>query len=308
MIKKVLAISLMASTLFAVPAIETPAVTQTPAPIEVQAAAEISSKPGMQRRISVPLPDPTPTPTPTPEVVEEPVVASNELTAFSARYDAYQQANPNMEWADVVLRVNLGLDYPNYEGVMRSNNPSSTSVFMSKHYGVFTSWRPDDLTDIPSQYGESGEELQTECYNAFALMSAETDALGLVLYIDSGRRTNRSSYDANDIWNLRHGHSEHQTGLAIDFKVKGEWHRTRSGYEFEKTAEYAWLMENAYRYGFILSYPEDKTDITGIGYEPWHWRYVGVEIATDMKVKGFTTYHEYWATHLIQTEIWNYAS
>ncbi len=67
------------------------------------------------------------------------------------------------------------------------------------------------------------------------------------------------------------GHSEHETGLAVDFNTVTE--------EFEDTAGFAWLMENAADYGFILRYEEDTTEITKVDYEPWHFRYVGEEHA-----------------------------
>ena len=63
------------------------------------------------------------------------------------------------------------------------------------------------------------------------------------------------------------GHSEHQTGLAIDFSLADNAEKTTKNWE--------WLANNAYKYGFILRYPEGKEDITGYDYEPWHYRYVG---------------------------------
>jgi len=79
------------------------------------------------------------------------------------------------------------------------------------------------------------------------------------------------------------GCSEHETGLAIDITRKGVW-RTDPG--FHGTKEFEWLQKNAYVYGFILRYPRGKEVTTGISYEPWHWRYVGVEAATEMKMSG----------------------
>lgn len=67
------------------------------------------------------------------------------------------------------------------------------------------------------------------------------------------------------------GYSEHQTGLAIDF--------SESGNQIHNDQMWDWLKQNAYKYGFILRYPEDKYDITKITYEPWHYRYVGKEVA-----------------------------
>ena len=86
-------------------------------------------------------------------------------------------------------------------------------------------------------------------------------------------------------WVAVPGTSEHQTGLAIDI--------TSTNYQVldkqqENTPEQKWLMENSYKYGFILRYPEGKTEITGIQYEPWHYRYVGKEAAKEIKEKGIT--------------------
>ena len=74
------------------------------------------------------------------------------------------------------------------------------------------------------------------------------------------------------------GSSEHNLGYAMDIVCVDEW--------FEDTDEFNWLMKNAQDYGFILRYPKDKQDITKVTYEPWHWRYVGVEHAKKMKATG----------------------
>jgi len=79
------------------------------------------------------------------------------------------------------------------------------------------------------------------------------------------------------------GCSEHETGLAIDITRKGVW-RTDPGFDTSK--EFAWLQKNAQDYGFILRYPKGKEAVTGVAYEPWHWRYVGVEDAIKIKNSG----------------------
>ena len=76
------------------------------------------------------------------------------------------------------------------------------------------------------------------------------------------------------------GCSEHEAGLAMDI--------VSTDASFAATKEYAWLVENAHQYGFILRYPKDKTGITLVKYEPWHWRYVGAEHAAKMKESGQT--------------------
>lgn len=74
------------------------------------------------------------------------------------------------------------------------------------------------------------------------------------------------------------GCSEHNAGLAMDI--------VSASSDFVNTKEYKWLCENAHNYGFILRYPEDKTAITGMNFEPWHWRYVGTQAAKEMKEKN----------------------
>lgn len=78
------------------------------------------------------------------------------------------------------------------------------------------------------------------------------------------------------------GCSEHQTGLAFDVTAES------SNDQFEGTEQYAWLREHAHEYGFIQRYPANKADITGISYEPWHYRYVGVEAATRIREADLT--------------------
>ena len=78
----------------------------------------------------------------------------------------------------------------------------------------------------------------------------------------------------------RPGTSEHQTGLAIDFNVASS--------TFEKSPGYKWMLENAENYGFILRYPKGKTEITGIIFESWHWRFVGIDVAKEMNALGLT--------------------
>lgn len=81
------------------------------------------------------------------------------------------------------------------------------------------------------------------------------------------------------------GTSEHHTGLAVDFNVTSQ--------SFENSKTFKWLKENAENYGFIMRYPSDKMDITGgIIYEPWHWRFVGINIAKEMNSLGMC-YEEY---------------
>lgn len=93
-------------------------------------------------------------------------------------------------------------------------------------------------------------------------------------YLKQGK-SQEEAQKLTDEYINRPGTSEHHLGLAVDFNNVDEG--------FENTKAYEWLLENASDYGFILRYPKEKEDITGIEYEPWHWRYVGPEHAKKMK-------------------------
>ena len=86
--------------------------------------------------------------------------------------------------------------------------------------------------------------------------------------------------ESADTFSARPGHSEHQTGLAFDVGSIDDY--------YGDTPAGIWLKENAHYYGFIIRYPKGKEHITGYKYEPWHIRYLGVDIATDIYNKGVT--------------------
>lgn len=94
-------------------------------------------------------------------------------------------------------------------------------------------------------------------------------------YLDQGLSSAEAEAEAAR-WVARPGASEHALGLAADI-VSGDWYTAHSDLtaDFEDTAAFAWLRQNAAAYGFILRYPAEKEAVTGVHYEPWHWRYVG---------------------------------
>ena len=101
-------------------------------------------------------------------------------------------------------------------------------------------------------------------------------------YLSDGFSNQEAAIEAAK-WVAVPGTSEHQTGLAVDI-VAESYQILDKGQE--NTSEQKWLMQNSYKYGFILRYPENKSDITGICYEPWHYRYVGKEAAKEIHKKG----------------------
>lgn len=149
-----------------------------------------------------------------------------------------------------------------------------------------------------------GRRVDSRCYEAFEEMMAACRDAGYAPFLCSAYRTQetqQSLYD-NKVQRLMNsgmgeeeakveaakavaipGTSEHQLGLAVDIVDANMQDLTD---EQEKTETQKWLMANSWRYGFIHRYPNDKTDITGIIYEPWHYRYVGVETAQALRESG----------------------
>lgn len=140
---------------------------------------------------------------------------------------------------------------------------------------------------LPADYDPG---VSTVAQNAFDNMSAAAANDGITLFVNSGYRSYQeqetlyNSYamergtKAADEVSSRPGHSEHQTGLTFDVNTTEN--------SFAGTPEANWLAEHCCEYGFIIRYPEDKEDITGYIYEPWHIRYIGKEKAKAVTESG----------------------
>lgn len=109
-------------------------------------------------------------------------------------------------------------------------------------------------------------------------------------YLQAGNTQEEAEEEASQ-WVVPAGTSEHELGLAVDL-VSSSYQMLNEGQE--DTPEQQWLMAHCQEYGFILRYPESKADLTGVGYEPWHYRYVGKDAAKEITQQGLCL-EEYWA-------------
>ena len=140
----------------------------------------------------------------------------------------------------------------------------------------------DDLTAMLEACREAG--LRPKICSSYRTMSKQT-----YLYNNKITRLRNAGYSRKAAeaeagrWVARPGTSEHQLGLAVDIVSQSYQALTKKQ---EQTKEQKWLMEHCWEYGFILRYPNDKSEITGIGYEPWHYRYVGRDVALDIRDSG----------------------
>lgn len=173
-----------------------------------------------------------------------------------------------------------------YKDVKIITEPDINIVLVNKNYKLSNDYTPDDLELVSNIYANDNKYLRKEAKEAFEKLSHDASNLGYkIIAVSTYRDYNYQERLYNeyvkekgkeyaDKCSARPGHSEHQTGFAVD--VMG----SNNDYdEFEKSIEFEWMKNNSYKYGFILRYPQDKTKITGFKYEPWHYRYVGVEVA-----------------------------
>ena len=177
------------------------------------------------------------------------------------------------------------------------------SILVNKENLLASDYVPDELVTVNEPMGSKIDKtyvnrLNAEVYRNFKLMQAAALKQGFEIFVDSSYRTytyqetvfNSVAVEKGLDHALQYvappGGSEHQTGLAFDviFHRNGEMIEE----QLETDPEIIWLYENSYKYGFILRYPKGKEKITGFNYEPWHFRYVGKELALELHEKDIT--------------------
>ncbi len=163
-----------------------------------------------------------------------------------------------------------------------------------------------DLVALPTSLSTEGSQVDASCYDALVQMLTDCNQecpracvvssyrsydyqVGLYnrkvsYYVNQGYPEEEAKALAATVVAVP-GTSEHHTGLAVDIIDTRSW--SLEEHQAELPAQ-QWLMENAWKYGFILRYPAEKTDSTGIIYEPWHYRYVGLAVAAELHATGET--------------------
>lgn len=212
------------------------------------------------------------------------------------RYESYKNEN-NCSLEEAVLKVNIGLDHDFYTQIQTSTNTNEYTVLVNK-YNSIGEYEP---TDLKSLSYDSKYQLRAKAADAFEELVAAALLENIKIRPYSAYRSytyQKGLYDKYvlrdgqieaDTYSARPGHSEHQTGLAVDV-----W---STGYNYIKETDAKWLKDNACKYGFIVRYTKENMDITGYIDEPWHLRYLGIDIATDVVEKNLT-YDEYYDLYI----------
>lgn len=227
-----------------------------------------------------PSPEPTATPTPSPSPTPVPEYVEPVLEGGPKWYNGY--VDPRTVRAEIV------------------SDPNDIAVLVNKYYASPETYVPEL---VPAKYS-AGQQLRPEAEEAWEAMHDACMAdIGEDLYLISGYRSwatqtasfnnaiPRRGLDKAVCKNAYPGRSEHPLGLALDINIKSD-PEIRDNFVYTRAGQ--WVLEHGYEYGFIWRYPAEKGHITGYGVEGWHFRFVGVDVATEMHEKKIDTLEEYY--------------
>lgn len=192
-----------------------------------------------------------------------------------------------------IVQAGAGNASRNLTVISTSQIHQGNLLLVNKEYALHKSGISKDIVNLSEHqelvqgYGLLDNTIRlseqvTEKFSAMIQAAAKQDVRHFV--ISSGYRDNAEQQqlykEKGADYALPPGHSEHNLGLSLDIGS--------TQMEMSRAPEGEWLQEHAWDYGFVLRYPEDKTDITGIQFEPWHFRYVGLPHSKIMRDKNFT--------------------
>jgi D-alanyl-D-alanine carboxypeptidase len=214
----------------------------------------------------------------------------------AAKAAAEQAQTANTETASTVTSTDCNV-------AITHTNPASIDVVVNKkHCMQPVTYVPGDLVSVLDANGTSFP-LSAKAADSFNAMIAASSADNEPIALTSSYRSykdqvatyaywvNTSGKAGADTYSARPGYSEHQTGLAFDVADAAKQYVLSN---FSKTSQYQWLQTHAADYGFIQRYYAGSESITGYEAEEWHYRYVGVTVAKDMRAKGIKTLEQYW--------------
>lgn len=194
-----------------------------------------------------------------------------------------------------------------HNGVVDSytiNNPDNVLALVKKGFYLPTDYEPKDLVipNIPIAPECDDSKMRKDASKALEEMAAVAEKEDYHLVLNSAYRSYDQQVAVYNEFEKKYGGayaaeyvaapgaSEHQTGLGVDLTSQSVLDGERL--VFGDTAEYKWVLKNAYKYGFVVRFTTETADITGIAHEPWHLRYVGKEVAKEIFDKGWT-FEEY---------------
>lgn len=219
-------------------------------------------------------------------------------------YLEYQEKNKKVEISKIIALVNVHATKDWYEINKSTDLTKKELILVNKVYSLNEDFIPENIEKIGPHYAYDGVSIKSNVLTAFEELCDSAKDSGYTLVSSLGYRSYAEQLDIYssyksfngsreaDLAVAHAGNSEHQSGLALEiepYDIVVE--------DADSLEEHKWLVRNAYKFGFILRYPKGKEDITGFEYEPWHFRYVGIDVATKIQKKKIT-FDEYYAYYI----------
>ncbi len=218
-----------------------------------------------------------------------------------SKYMEYKKKNKNDTYTHVVSIINTEADVEWLDNEKETDTSKGNLMLVNRLYGLSKDYEPEDIIDVPVSISYSGVKISKSILeNIEELIEAGKEA-GYTFVLSDGYRSyeaqkktfesykNSYGYEEADKNVARPGHSEYQTGISFQIVPYNK--------VFDKpreSTEYLWLKDNAYKYGFIFRYPEDKKDITLFDSYTWRLRYVGTDAASIIENEKIC-FEEYYA-------------
>lgn len=221
-------------------------------------------------------------------------IDSSQLGTYQVVYKKADSNEKQTLTIDIVKMYENGIYSPKSIQATTIKNPEDVTSLVNKTHQIPKGWIPDDLVNVI----DSHQQLRKEAAQAYKEFYLSAQDKGIKCYAISGYRTNetQSLYWKRQVqiygeeyasqYSAYPGRSEHQLGLAID--VSNQLTGDRLSEKVAQASIGKFIVSDGYKYGFILRYPQDKVSITNYGYEPWHMRYVGKELAKKLHDTGLT--------------------
>lgn len=218
-----------------------------------------------------------------------------------SKYMEYKKKNKNDTYTHVVSIINTEADVEWLDNEKETDTSKGNLMLVNRLYGLSKDYEPEDIIDVPVSISYSGVKISKSILENIEELIEAGKEEGYTFVLSDGYRSyeaqkkmfesykNSYGYEEADKNVARPGHSEYQTGISFQIVPYNK--------VFDKpreSTEYLWLKDNAYKYGFIFRYPEDKKDITLFDSYTWRLRYVGTDAASIIENEKIC-FEEYYA-------------
>lgn len=237
------------------------------------------------------------------DIIDDIINEKYYLNKNLQKYIEYKNNHQQEKLSDIIAIINTHADKEEYKETNKTDIEKKELMLVNKYNHLDENYKPENIIKISPVYAYDENSAPKEVLEQYKKMFNAAQEQGLELIISSSYRSYEEQKETYEFYeqtkgeNVKNyaslpGYSEHQTGLAFDILKIGVLTD-----DFDQTDEFKWLINNSYKYGFILRYPKEKEKITKFDYESWHYRYVGIEAAKIIHDENITL-EEYYAYYI----------